>query len=154
MPGTLLHFCECLPMADDAAHGSPGLADVTLFVCTACKRAQPDHPDGEDRPGGALVAALAERLTGAPGITVTPVDCLCVCKRPCTLALKADGKFTYMIGDLDPAIHADEIVAATLAYQRSSNGIVAWRERPQCFRKGVIARVPPLGFIQPEPPAS
>ncbi len=31
------------------------------------------------------------------------------------------------------------------------NGIVPWTERPPPFRKGVIARVPPLGFVQPEP---
>ena len=30
-----------------------------------------------------------------------PVECLSVCKRPCTVALAAPGKWTYVVGDLD-----------------------------------------------------
>ncbi len=82
-------------------------------------------------------------------MTIEPVECLAVCKRACTVAFKADGKWTYIVGDLDPALHVPDIVAAASAYDRSDNGIVAWRERPLTFRKGVIARVPPIGFVQP-----
>ncbi len=64
-------------------------------------------------------------------------------------SLPAD-KWTYIIGDLTLA-HADDVVAAAISFQRSPNGIVPWAERPQPFRKGVIARVPPLGFVQPDP---
>ncbi|MBN9452550.1 MAG: DUF1636 domain-containing protein [Bosea sp.] len=119
--------------------------DLTIHVCTACRRARADLPEGYDQPG----LALAERLTAelkAKGSTipVLPVECLCVCKRPCTIALSADGKWTYLIGDLDPDTHLDEIVGAAEAYAASANGIVPWKERPQSFRKGVVARVPPL----------
>ena len=77
------------------------------------------------------------------GLAVTAVDCLAVCKRPCTVALVGAGKWTYLIGDLDPESHVDEIVAAAKSFAASENGIVPWRERPASFRKGVIARVPP-----------
>ena len=124
-------------------------ADVDIFVCTSCAA-------GEDEPNGAaaraLVAAINDRLAGqeTEGITVRPVDCLAVCKRPCTLALASADKWTYIIGDLTPA-NSHDVVAAALAFQRSSNGIVPWSDRPLPFRKGVIARVPPLGFVQPDP---
>ena len=119
--------------------------DLTIHVCTACRRARADLPEGYDQPGLALAVALAERLLAKGStIPVVPVECLAVCKRPCTIALSADGKWTYLIGDLDTDTHLDEIVGAAEAYATSANGIVPWKERPQSFRKGVVARVPPL----------
>jgi predicted metal-binding protein len=58
--------------------------------------------------------------------------------------LAGTDKWTYLIGDLDPDWHAGEIVSAALSFAASENGIVPWRERPASFRKGVIARVPPI----------
>ena len=119
--------------------------DLTIHVCTACRRARADLPEGSDQPGLALAERLAEQLAAKGStIPVLPVECLAVCKRPCTIALSADGKWTYLIGDLDTDTHLDEIVGAAEAYAASANGIVPWKERPQSFRKGVVARVPPL----------
>ena len=119
--------------------------DLTIHVCTACRRLRDDLPDGYDQPGSALAEALSLRLAdSANGITVVTAECLAVCKRPCTIALAADGKWTYLIGDLDTETHLDDIVSAAEAYAASANGIVPWKERPPCFRKGVVARVPPL----------
>ncbi|CAH1659944.1 conserved hypothetical protein [Hyphomicrobiales bacterium] len=119
--------------------------DLTIHVCTVCRRARADLPEGYDQPGLALAERLAA-LLAAKGSTipVLPVECLAVCKRPCTVAFAADGKWTYLIGDLDTDTHLDEIVGAAEAYAASANGIVPWKERPQSFRKGVVARVPPL----------
>jgi predicted metal-binding protein len=120
-------------------------AALTIHVCTACRRIREDLPEGYDQPGGALATALTQRLAEQDnGITVETAECLAVCKRPCTIALAADGKWTYLIGDLDTDIHLDDIVGAARAYAASANGIVPWKERPLCFRKGVVARVPPL----------
>jgi predicted metal-binding protein len=60
------------------------------------------------------------------------------------------GKWTYVIGDLEPALHVGDVVDAAVAFQRAPNGIVPWGERPIPFRKGVISRIPPMGFEQPE----
>ncbi len=119
---------------------------VTIFVCVSCRRSLGDAEDSFDQPGRGLVETLTTRLreSGKTGVTVSPVDCLAVCKRPCTVALAGADKWTYLIGDLDPQTHADEIVAAALSFAASGNGIVPWRERPASFRKGVIARVPPI----------
>lgn len=123
--------------------------DLTIHVCTACRRARADLPEGYDQPGLALAERLAAQLKAKGSmIPVLPVECLAVCKRPCTIALSADGKWTYLIGDLDTDTHLDEIVGAAEAYAASANGIVPWKERPQSFRKGVVARVPPLPVRQ------
>jgi predicted metal-binding protein len=112
-------------------------SEATLFVCVTCKA-------GEDRPGRDLFDALSERLQGEPGLELRAVECLSVCKRPCTVALTARGKWTYVVGDLSLESHLDDIVAAARRFAATSDGLVPWRERPLPFRKGVISRTPPL----------
>lgn len=125
---------------------------ATVFVCINCRRriSEGDNPEAFDRPGAGLAEALQTRLADQPAIDVVPVDCLAVCKRPCTVAVTAPGKWTYLVGDLDPTAHLAEIETAVRAFAATSNGIVPWKERPQTFRKGVISRVPPIGYTIPE----
>ena len=125
-------------------------ASVTIFVCVSCRRSLGDAEEAFDQPGrGRVDTRQGRRGAGGPAsVTVTPVECLAVCKRPCTVALAGADKWTYLIGDLDPDTHAEEIVAAALSFAASENGIVPWRERPASFRKGVIARVPPLSVSE------
>ena len=131
-----------------------GTLAVTVFVCTSCRRAAPTG--AIERPGGDLVGELSRRFraAGAEDVMVTGVECLAVCKRPCTVAVTADACWTYLVGDLDPAQHTDDIVRAVLAY-RSGNGIVPWSERPilcaaspACRRLASAARSEPV----PDPP--
>jgi predicted metal-binding protein len=121
-------------------------AAATVFVCVTCRGADPDA-----RPGRTLFETVSARMreTAEGGITVVPVECLAVCKRPCTVALAAAGKWTSVVGDLDPSLHADDVVTAALAYGASENGIIPWRQRPASFRKGVVSRTPPAGFRPP-----
>ncbi len=111
-------------------------AAATLLVCVTCKS------DGEVL-GDALHEALARRLAGE-NVRVQPVQCLSVCKRPCTVALAAPGKWTYVVGDLDRETNLEDIVTGARRYAASADGIVPWRERPLPFRKGVVSRTPPL----------
>jgi predicted metal-binding protein len=124
-------------------------SSVTVFVCVSCRRMNPDG-EGFHHPGRALADALRDRLAHDAPITVTPVECLAVCNRPGTIALVGSGKWTYLIGNLDTDAHLDQIVESARAYLASENGIIPWKERPEAFRKGVVARVPPLGFSHPE----
>jgi predicted metal-binding protein len=120
------------------ANGERG---ATLYVCVTCK-------SGEDHPGPALFEALSARLDGEPTISLQAVECLSVCKRPCTVALAAPGKWTYVVGDLNLDDHLDDIVTAARRFAQTRDGLVPWRERPIPFRKGVISRTPPLAVIQ------
>jgi predicted metal-binding protein len=126
---------------------------VTIFLCVTCRRKTGEAEDAFDLPGRILAARLAQTIAGRSrhcAIDVVPVECLAVCKRPSTLALAMPGKWTYLIGDLDPETHVEEIVAAAESYGASADGIVPWKERPPTFRKGVIARTPPLGLTHPK----
>jgi predicted metal-binding protein len=119
-----------------------GLSAATLLVCVTCK--------SDDTPLGAgLFAALGERLAAEPGIALKPIECLSVCKRPCTIALAAPGKWTYVVGDLNREAHLEDIVTAARRYAASPAGIVPWRERPLSFRRGVVSRTPPLALAAP-----
>jgi predicted metal-binding protein len=117
---------------------------ATMFICVTCR----GHGGDDERPGRVLFDAVKSRLPAHSdcNVTVTPVECLSVCKRPCTVALMAAGKWTYVVGDLDPDSHVGDVVTMAVRYGQTNDGIVPWRERPQSFRKGVVARIPPLGF--------
>lgn len=122
---------------------------VTLHVCTTC-RAEGDA--SETRAGARLLAALEEEIARRPAgaLRVEPVECLSVCKRPCSVAVSSPGRWTYVYGDLDPAASAATILDGIGLYAGTPDGIVPWRERPQAFRSGVVARIPP--FPPPSPP--
>jgi predicted metal-binding protein len=118
------------------AHSGPSAA-ATLLVCVTCK--------SEQGPLGlGLFEALGKRLAAEPDIALKAVECLSVCRRPCTVALAAPSKWTYVVGDLISDSHLEDIVDAARRYAASPDGIVPWRERPLCFRKGVVSRTPPL----------
>lgn len=123
---------------------------MTIFVCVSCRR--PGQGGEADPSHMALVETLRGRFAAASAdhITVEPVECLAVCKRPTTIAMVGPGKWTYLVGDLEQEQHLDEIVDAALSYGRSENGIVPWKERPASFRRGVVSRIPPLGFVMQE----
>ena len=112
---------------------------ATLLVCVTCK-------SDEGPLGSGLFAALGERLGVEPAIALRPIECLSVCKRPCTVALAAAGKWTYVVGDLTREAHVEDIVTAARRYAASPAGIVPWRERPLSFRRGVVSRTPPLAL--------
>jgi len=117
-----------------------------IHVCMTCK---PEGFIGEDadRPGALLARELAAAVR-ARGIDVEVelkgVNCLSVCKRPCTLSVSGAGKFTYVIGDLEPGRDVDDILAFASLHGESADGITKWRDRPVVVRKHTIARVPPV----------
>ena len=115
---------------------SPTSPPASLLVCVTCK-------SDEGPVGAALHDALRVRLAGEP-VVLRPVECLSVCKRPCTVALAAPDKWTYVVGDLDIRQHLEDVVTAARRYADAPDGLVPWRERPLPFRKGVVSRTPPL----------
>ena len=110
----------------------------TLFVCATCRR---EGDLSEPRPGARLCASLSER---APDLDVQPVECLSNCTRSCTVAVAAPGKWTYVVGNLDPEQNVDDVLHFARLHGASADGLTVWRERPVHIRKNTIARVPPM----------
>ncbi|GLS46167.1 DUF1636 family protein [Methylobacterium brachythecii] len=115
--------------------------ETVLYVCMTC-RAEGDS--SEIRAGARLLAALKEQAAGTQALRIEGVECLSVCKRPCTVAVASPGRWTYVYGDLDAEASAATILAGIGLYAGTTDGIVPWRERPEAFRKGVVARIPPF----------
>jgi predicted metal-binding protein len=116
---------------------------VSILVCGSCRA----KDNANDRPGLAFSNLLRKRLEERHlSIPVQEIECFAVCKRPVTIAFAARNKWTYLLGDLDAERHIDELIDAAFRYGASDNGLVPWKERPECFKKGVLSRTPPPSF--------
>ena len=115
------------------------MPDIVLYVCTTCRMAD---DASETRAGSRLLAALQDAATDE--VRIEGVECLSVCKRPCTVAVASEGRWTYVYGDLDPVTSARTILDGLGLYADTPDGIVPWKARPEAFRKGVVARIPPF----------
>ena len=112
-----------------------------IYVCVTCR----SEGDADTvRAGARLHAALAAECAGAPALSVIAVECLSVCRRPCTVSFAAPGKWTYVYGDLPPETSASTVRHAAALYAETSDGLIPWKLRPDAIKKGVVARIPPL----------
>ena len=119
---------------------------VTLHVCVTCKVAAASAADAPEARGKPLYDML-EREIAARGLSASirlaPVECLSVCKRPATVAVTGADRWTYIWGDLETGRDCATLIDGVLAYAAAPAGIIPWRERPQIFKSGVVARLPP-----------
>jgi predicted metal-binding protein len=122
-------------------------AKTTIFVCTTCRRGTEALEPLEGRSGFRLHALLAKAMAACvadQGLDLRPVVCLSNCSEGCNVAFTAPGKWTYVIGNLDPETDAAGIVTFAEQHRDHPEGVPIWRDRPENIRKGVAARVPPL----------
>ena len=133
-----------LPDKDEA--GARDAAATVIYVCTTCRR--PDDPEDHPRPGASLAAATVAAAQDT-GIKVQPLRCLANCKRGCTAVMRRPGAWTYVFGHLDPAADAQALITGAGLLSQSADGLMPWRGRPDALKRGLIARVPPLDFSEP-----
>jgi predicted metal-binding protein len=57
--------------------------------------------------------------------------------------MRAEGTWTYVFGDLTPDSGPDILLAAGLL-AASGDGLMPWRGRPDAFKRGMVARIPPV----------
>jgi predicted metal-binding protein len=113
-----------------------------IYVCITCRRA--GEPDREPRPG-VLLAEAAERAAAGTEVEVRRLRCFANCARGPSAALRANGSWTYVFGGLDETC-AQALVIAARMMAEAPDGILPWRGRPERLKRGLIARVPPIGF--------
>jgi len=118
-------------------------ASMTIYVCITCKRA--DDPEEGMRPGLELARATARAADGS-GVTVRQVRCLANCSRACSAAVRRDGAWTYVFGELEPERDAAALIEGARLFARAADGLMPWRGRPDILKRGLIARVPPIDF--------
>jgi predicted metal-binding protein len=64
--------------------------------------------------------------------------------------MRCNGSWTYVFGGLDDTC-AEALVAGARLLASAPDGILPWRGRPEVLKRGLIARVPPIGFEEVDP---
>ena len=139
-----------LPLPSGQA-GTVGDDGLTLSVCLRCRDGREDRNADLDQRGGrrlaqAVAGAFPDSRAARRGIRLRGVNCMSNCKRPCTIALSGPGRFTYLFGDLDPTLHAGDVLSVAAAYAEAEGGFLPRPARPEALRAGILGRIPPLGF--------
>jgi predicted metal-binding protein len=124
----------------DPVRPAPAAAAVTELVCTTCRAA--DGLATVPTPGEDLLAAVRAAAGDAP-VAVDGVACLANCDRRLSAALVADGGWTYVFGRL-AAADAQALVAGAAMLAEAGGAQLPWRGRPDCLKRGLVARIPPL----------
>ncbi len=124
----------------------------TILVCSSCASVWQDGKRVGTSGGQQLLKELEEKHENwalSQEFTVKSVECMSACSHSCAVAFSAPGKLTYLFGDLS---HEDEALSLTSAavlecaslYYEKPDGKMAWSERPQALKKGVLARIPSI----------
>jgi predicted metal-binding protein len=116
--------------------------DHHLIVCTTCSRT-----GGDCKPGLALIDALqgpARACSAAllADFRVAGTVCMSGCSHPCTVAFVADGKTSYLFGDIDPGADVDALLEFAALYRAREDGATRWGERPDAIRRKILGRIP------------
>ena len=119
---------------------------TTIYVCVTCRQ---DGDTSDMRAGARLHADLVVACAAESEVDIVPVECLSVCKRPCTVSFAAPDKWTYVYGDLPPDTSATTVRDAARLYADTADGLIPWKLRPDAIKKGVIARIPPAAASHP-----
>ena len=122
----------------------------TLHVCTTCRAGQV-LSDSDERPGRIMLDAVAALLDPqAPAVDLQEVVCLLSCDHGCAAAISAPGKWTYLLGRLEPGMAAD-LLSYAETYARSPTGTVLPSRRPASLARVVLGWMPDLTQIHPTP---
>ena len=121
-------------------------AKPTLSICMTCR----DSREGacDTRGGSRLARRVAEKLArdSDAQMRLRGVQCMSQCKRSCIVSLAAEGRFTYVFGELDPDndIHVDALFELVSQYLKAPEGFLERKDRPAPLQASVLDRLPPL----------
>ena len=90
-----------------------------------------------------LYEKLCKASADLPDIKIESVECMAVCDDPTTIAFRAPGKWSYVIGGVGVNGDVEDVIKAAQAVANSPLGVPQMNERPRFFRNGVICRLPP-----------
>jgi predicted metal-binding protein len=124
-----------------------GELSTTILICITCRR--PGDKEDTPRPGTSLASAAAALAEDA-GLSVRRVRCLANCQRGLSAAIRREGAWTYVFGDLNPEHGAGALVEGARLLANASDGIMPWRGRPDALKRGLIARIPPADYEDAE----
>ena len=120
-------------------------AKPTLSICMTCR----DGREGacDTRGGSRLARRVAEKLArdNDPQMQLRGVQCMSQCKRSCIISLAAEGRFTYVFGELDPDddTHVEALFELVRQYSKAPEGFLKRKDRPAPLQASILGRLPP-----------
>lgn len=118
-----------------------------ITVCSTCR-----NRESREQPGAALAVALEQELAGAglEAFDVSVVACMAGCDRPCAVAYQAEGKASYLFGDISPARDMEALLAFARQYLELADGWCSSIQRPEGLKGKTVARMPALAALPEE----
>jgi predicted metal-binding protein len=114
-----------------------------LILCTTCRKTGTDCRLGFELLQSLNRTADLGRAAGLPDdFGIAGTACLSGCSRPCTVAFVADGKTSYLFGDIDPQEDLEALVEFARLYLAREDGMTRFNERPDALRGKCLARIP------------
>jgi predicted metal-binding protein len=133
--------------ANNSSNINIDVSSHTLFVCKTCASVWQDNKRLGESGGEKLLKKLqllAKDWELREQFTIQQVECMSACNRSCVVAFAAQGKMTYLFGDLAVDESASAVLECAKQYYSQPNGVLPWSERPEALKKGVLAKIPPL----------
>jgi predicted metal-binding protein len=114
-----------------------------IVVCTTCRKTGSDCRIGFDLLQSLNRGTEIGRAAGLPeDFAISGTVCLSGCTRPCTVAFIAEGKTSYLFGDIDPNDSIEALVEFAKLYRAREDGMTRFNERPGALRGKCLARIP------------
>ena len=118
---------------------------TVITICDTCKREGWDPESQQDTDGELLAGLVEAAATGAGGVQTRRHSCLMGCTHGCNVAIQAEGKLTYVLGQFEPSEEAASgIVEYAQLHSASENGQVPFRQWPQAIKGHFVSRIPML----------
>ncbi|MCF6444909.1 DUF1636 family protein [Nereida sp. MMG025] len=114
-----------------------------ITICDTCKCDNWDQGDMALTDGERLAALIEAEDLG--DVKTRRTSCLMGCKGACNVAVQADGKLAYTLGQFTPDKEAAEaIVGYAKLHAESESGQVPYRTWPQGVKGHFVTRHPPV----------
>lgn len=133
-------------MTSNASADGEATSRPTLLICVNCKT-KTDDPAPEDTPhAGTMLADAVDSIVEEAEVRVLRVRCLANCSRGPSVAISHPGAWSYIFGGIDPVADAPALIEGARLLAGSTDGLMPWRGRPDCLKRGLIARLPSPDF--------
>lgn len=113
-----------------------------FLVCKGCKRTEHHR-----RPGATMIANLRSAIAAADlsaQFEVTGTACMGGCDQPCSVALRAPEKASWLFFNLDPVDDVMDIVRFARLYAKLDDGWCRSVDRPGKLADNILARLPAM----------
>ncbi|WP_263194297.1 DUF1636 domain-containing protein [Shinella yambaruensis] len=113
-----------------------------ILVCKGCKRTERYR-----RPGGTMIANLRASIAEtslSDQFEVTGTACMGGCDQPCSVAVRAPEKASWLFFNLDPIEDVADIVRFAQIYAQLDDGWCRSVDRPGKLASNILARLPAM----------